>query len=193
MKKYRISTTISPKHAALLKKHAESLDSQQKVLELALECYDDRSRHLPPLSPEDELWLRIGMEVKSACIVQKDALKELLYTADMERLVQYVANEMPIVYVLEYYYQKPLRDCSLKELIEGMVINARASHWLETVDYTDDGDHFTLKITHDLGMNGSLLHKAMCENVFHTYGVKTASKVSERSVFITAYKTRIEK
>lgn len=190
MKKYRISTTISPKYWALLKKHAEDLESQQKVLELALECYDNRSKHIPKLSPEEELWLRIGREVKSACLIQKDALKELLESADIARFGEYIAHEKPVEYVIEYFYQKPLKECSLKEIIDGIVLNTKVSNWFETINYTDDGDHYTLKFTHNLGLNGSKIHKILSESVFNTYGVKIESKVSERSLFMKIFKNQ---
>ncbi len=188
LKKNRVSTTISEKHWALLKKHAEKYSSQQKVLELALECLENNSKQPGPLSPEEELWTRIGCEVKSACIIQKDALKELLRTTDTGRLKEIVASDRPAEYVIEYYYQKPLKECTLKEVVEGIVINGKMAHWFDTINYTDDGDRYTIKITHDMGINNSIVHKILNESVFNTYGVRTESEISERSLFIKVFK-----
>lgn len=188
LKKHRISTTISTKHWELLKKHAAKLETQQIVLELALESLENNSKHNPVQSPEEELWMRIGREVKTACLVQKEGLKELIETADIERVREYATHQKPIEYTIEYFYQKPLKECSLKEVIDGIVVNLKISNWLDTINYTDDGDHYTLKITHSLGLNNSKIFKIVNESVFKTYGVKAESNISEKSVFMKIFK-----
>jgi hypothetical protein len=47
-------------------------------------------------------------------------------------------------YVIEFFYQKPLKECSLKEILDGLVFNAKICHLFDAVNYTDDGDHYTL-------------------------------------------------
>lgn len=187
MKKRRISTTISPKHWELLKKHTAEFETQQKVIEYALERLENGAKHYP-ISKEEEFWRRVGREPMSACLIQKDGLKMLIETADMDRFMEYAANQKPEEYLIEYYYQKSLKECSLKEIMDGIVIIARMSRWLETINYTDDGDHYTLKITHNLGIKNSKMFKIMNESVFKTYGAKTESEISERSLFTKIYK-----
>lgn len=174
----------------MLKKHAGKYQTQQKALELALESFEKDPPQTSPQTPEEELWMRLGREVKSACIIQKEALKELLKTADLERIRELAADQCSMKYVIEYYYQKPLEACSLKEVMEGIVVNGRMSNWFETISYTDDGDCYYLKITHNLGLNNSKIHELLHSSLLKTYGVKTESTISERSLFIKVYKNR---
>jgi hypothetical protein len=58
----------------MLKRLTEKYDTQQKVLELALESLDNNSRRMPILSPEEELWMLCG-KVDSACLSKKMASK----------------------------------------------------------------------------------------------------------------------
>lgn len=187
MKKHRISTTISQKHWGLLKKHVEKYETQQKALERALECLESSSRQSPALTREEKLWVHIS-RTKSACIIQKDYLRMLMKITDIELQKEYVAQYKPVEYTTEYYFQKPLKECSLKEVIDGIVINARISNWYDTVDYTDDDGHYTLKITHSLGLNTSKLVNIAIESVFETYGAKTENTISEKTVFIKIFK-----
>jgi hypothetical protein len=187
MKKYRLSTTISMKHWAILKKLAERYETQQKVLELALELLNN-PRQGRPLTQDEELLLRIG-KAKSSCVVQKDGLRLLMETVDIDRFADYAARQKPLQYVTEVYCQKPLKECSLNEIFEALVINARVSKEYDTIDYSDDGDHLTLKITHDLGLNNSKMLKALHENLFNAYGVRNEYQISERSIFVKVYKT----
>ena len=187
MKKHRISTTISQKHWGLLKKHVEKYETQQKALERALECLESSSRQSPALTREEKLLVHIS-RAKSACIIQKDYLRMLMKIADIELQKEYVAQYKPVEYTTEYYFQKPLKECSLKEVIDGIVINARISNWYDTVDYTDDGGYYTLKITHSLGLNTSKLVKIAIESVFETYGAKTDNTISEKTVFAKIFK-----
>lgn len=172
----------------MLKKHRAEFETQQKVLELALESLENKSKHNPALSPEEELWMRIGREVKTACLIQKEGLKDLIEIIDMKRVIEHTKRNKPIEYAIEYLYQKPLNECSLKEVIEGLVTNSRISNWFDTINYTDDGDHYTLKVTHSMGLNNSKIFKIECDSVFNTYGVKTESNISEKSIFMKVFK-----
>ncbi len=126
--------------------------------------------------------------IPSSCLVQKECLEWLMETADIEKLRKIVAPQKPLVYAIEYYYQKPLKECSLLEIIDGLIINARMSHWFDTVDYKDAGDHYTMNATHSLGLNNSKMLKILQESVFVTYGVKVESTISEKTYFMKIYK-----
>jgi hypothetical protein len=56
---HRISTTISQRHWALLQKHAEKYETQQKALELALESLENSAKQSPVLSQEEKLWMSL--------------------------------------------------------------------------------------------------------------------------------------
>lgn len=190
MKKRRLNTTISSKHWELLKKHAEKFETQQKALEKALESLENNSNNIPAHTPEEQLWIRIGREIKSVCLVEKEFLKLLLETAYTKRMSEYINHHKQLEYFLEYYYQKPLKECSLKEVMEGLVINARTANWFETVNYTNDGSYYTLKITHSLNLNNSIINKLFLERLFRTYGAKIEIEVSERSLFVKVFKSK---
>jgi hypothetical protein len=183
MNKYRINTTISKKHWDLLKKYADTYETQQKVLEQALENLDTRQNKRPALSPEQELVVRY-LEANAGCLIQKDGLVMLLENLKPETVQKYVTCFKPMEYALEYYYQKPLKECQLEEIMEGIIMNARMSHWFDTVDYTDDGDYYTLKITHRLGVNATHLIRTMIESACATFGVPSESTISGKTFFM---------
>ncbi len=189
MKNSRISTTVSSKHWALLNKYAEKYGTQQKALEIALDGLENNnSKPVVTLSPVEEIWMRIGKELNLVCLVQKECLNVILETVDMERIEAYVNEQKPFEYVLEFFYQKPLKDCNLKEIIDGIVINAKICHWFETVNYTDNGDYYTLNGTHDMGLNCSRINLLFVESLLKTYGARIESTISERTMFIKVYK-----
>jgi hypothetical protein len=75
MKKFDIHTTLSPRYYTLLTKYQEKYGTKQKALEEALEALDNRvsDKQNMPLSPEEELWMRVGRELKNVLIIyQKD-------------------------------------------------------------------------------------------------------------------------
>jgi hypothetical protein len=186
----RISTTISTKHSALLKKHAEKYGSQQKALEHALECQENEnnSKTTSKLSPEEEMTIQL-VQLKLACLVEKQALKDIYANMTPEGLLAVTdKHKNSFQYVLEVYYQKPLNECSLKEIIDGAVFNSKLGNCYETVAYTDDGDHYTFNATHGLGLNWSKMNEVFLESLFKSYGVKTKSTISERGIFIKIYK-----
>jgi hypothetical protein len=189
MKKYHVHTTLSPKHHALLKKHTERNETQQKTLELAQETLDNSPSHGTVLSQKEKLWLELS-QVDTNCLIQKDCMKMLMETVDLERFRKYVAEQKPIQYAVEYYNRKPLAESSLIEVIEGMVNSATMSNWFDTVDYTDKGDHYLMKITHSLGLNNSKMMEITNESVFITYGVKTETKISEKTLFMKIFKNQ---
>ncbi len=188
MSKYRVSTTISAKHWELLKKHTAKFATQQKVLEAALESLENHSKQNNALTPEKEIWMRLGTEAKSACSIQRDFLKLLIENANFDWLPAYLASQKPMEYVLESYYQRSLKKCSLREIMDGIILNFRASNWFDTVDYVENDDHYSFAISHSLTLKSSELMLPSLESLFKTYGVRTESEISERGIFMKIYK-----
>jgi hypothetical protein len=188
LKTHRISTTISQKHWELLKKHTEEYETQQKVLELALESLENSSKQSPELTREERTWLT-QRSMKTICSILKDSLKVLLETADIELFKEYLNKYKPLEYTIEYYFQKPLKEMSLKEVLDGVVIMGDMSNWFDTIDYANDGNHYTLLITHSLGLNNSKLNRMGIESLFETYGAKVESTISEKTIFMKIFKT----
>ncbi len=189
MKTHRVSTTISQKHWELLKKHAEKFKTQQKALELALESLENSSKQSPVLNPEEKYWITLKW-ANSLVIVEKTAFKLLIETADIERLNELFIQDKPIEYAIEFYLQKPLKECNLKEFIDGLVISTRITNWFDTIDYTDDGSHYTLRMTHDFGFTLSRLTVMLIESALKTYGVNAESVTSARTIFIKIFKNQ---
>lgn len=175
------------RHATLLKKYIANYETQQKVIEAALDSLDNNQRPMPALSHDEELWLMIG-RARAACAIQKEGYRIMLETVDIERFREYVSRQKPVEFVIEYYCHKPLGECSLVEIMDALVINCRVSNLVDTIDFTDDGDHYTLKMTHDLGINNSIMLTIVHESLFTSYGVKSTCSASERSLFIKVFK-----
>ena len=130
MEKYRLSTTISKKHRDLLKKHLEKYKTQQKVLELALESLENNSnqQHSPAISLEEELQLRIIREMKYTCIFPREFLKILFKFSDVERLYEFIADQQWLEFSVEFQYNKSVKECSLKEIMDGVTNSARMAN-----------------------------------------------------------------
>lgn len=187
MKKHRICTTISIKHWEMLEKYRQNYQTQQKVLETALENMEKAQS--TALSPEMHLWMRIGSELKVICHLHRDIFFELLRTADFGRIEEIITRLKITEYQIIFYYQKPLKECSLKEVMDGIVITTKIGNWLDTINYTDEGSFYTLKATHSAGsINFSKLLKKYFEILFDSYGAKTHCDMSENSLFIKVFK-----
>jgi hypothetical protein len=187
LRKHRISTTISQKHWELLKKNIEKFETQQKTLEFALESLENDSIQSPVLSREEKFWMA-HRTVNTAVFIQKDALRIFYETADVELFKEYVTRHKPTEYVIEYYFQKPLKECSLNEVIEGLVVSTRLSHFFDTIDNVENGGHHTLIFTHSMGMNASKINLMTFESMFKTFGVKVESTISEKTIFMKVFK-----
>lgn len=189
MKKYRLSTTISLKHWALLKKYSDKYETQQNALEHALESLDSSSLMSSQLSEDDKAWLRAGRDLKSILVViPKDMWKVVVETADIERFQEYIAFYKPLVLAIEYYYQKPLNKCSMKEVIECFLIDSRFKNIDDNIDCNDHGDYYELSIVHSFGITLSKMHVITYGNALESYGAKYESNYSDRTVFIKIYK-----
>jgi hypothetical protein len=75
-----------------------------------------------------------------------------------------------------------------REVVEGIIFFGKMAHWFDTGTYTDEGDHYSLKISHSTGVNGSKVNEMLIDSVFKKYGVETDSTISERSIFIKVFK-----
>ena len=185
MKKYRVNTTISKKHHAILKKYTEKYGTQQSVLELALENDSNKSKGL---SKEEQVWMRMYQIKDMLCVLPKDYTVTLFETADLDKIQDYVKNDIPVEFAIEWYYNKPLKECTLKEIIKGVVLNIKMQSTVDTINYTDGGDHYYINMTHGLGIKGAKSLVIMNESVFNSYGVEFESDYSKRSVFFKVYK-----
>ncbi len=190
MFKRRVSTTISAKHWELLKKYTEKYETQQKVLELALESLE-KERQSSVLSPEEQVWLRMR-ELNVFCLLHKDLFRELSRTTDVERFDKLLTRLRLAEYGVVLYNQKPLKECTLKEIMDGLIITTKAGKWLDEIKYTDDGNYYTLRVNHSVvccGIAFSNSFKLYFEDLFKAYGAKTETKISENNLFMKIYKS----
>jgi hypothetical protein len=188
MKNSRISTTISVKHSALLKKYVEKYGTQQSVLEHALENLDNTSQQGPKISREAQVVLRFW-EDKTTRSLHKDLFLMIMGTADLKKIEAYLShNKMLMPYTIEFYYQKPYKELSLTEVLDGLIVISRAGNWYDTYTYSDDGDHYMLKMYHSLGLNGSKFLLMLTENALNACDVSYESTLSERTIFMKVYK-----
>lgn len=189
MKKYRINTTISQDHHAILKKHVEDFGTQQRVLEHALDTLEKKLLPDVVLTPEDKVWLRIGQEIKDLqMFLQKDFIRLLFETADIEKISEYFDKERPTEFSLEWYYSKPLQECTLQEIIDALILKIRIQGGIDTVNCKEEENWYNINMTHNMGINCSRIMVIMHENLFKNYGVKCDSIFSERSVFHRVFK-----
>jgi hypothetical protein len=188
MHKIRISTTISPKHFAILKKHAKEHGTQQKALELALETFDKKALEGSSLSQEESFILRAWRE-KMACVIYKELLSMLIKTADLKQSEDwYNTNTTVMAFMIEFLNQRPFKELSLREVLDDLVTLAKISNFFNRYTYSDEGDHYMLKIYHDYGFNGSKYFLFTVENLFNFCGVKYKSSVSDKTIFVKIYK-----
>ncbi len=187
MQKCRVSTTISLKHWQLLKKYTEKLGTQQKALETALEDLESNLKQSAS-SQEDQAWMRLVCVRKTLSVVQKSLFLEFIKTADPERIVDAIVKLKIPRYAVEWQYEKPLKKCSLKEVMDGVVNTALVVNWLDSINYIDNGSHYLLKMFHSAGINNSIINKAFFENLFEEYGAKIETEISENSLFVKVFK-----
>jgi hypothetical protein len=171
------------KHWEILKKYIEAYGTQQKVLEHALEILDNGSRPDERSSPG-------AMPEGSMAPVRKYAMVMLIESIDLDKIADYMVRVKPTVYALEYYYHKPLKECSLKEVVEGHAVITRVVGLYDSVYYSDEGDHYTFTITHSLGLNGSKMARMANDILFDTYGARSEADISDKGVVQTIYKNK---
>ena len=189
MKKHRISTTISAKHWNLLEKYTERFETQQKALEHVLENFDDEGNN-KVISPEDKLKSKL-IVFKPLCYIHKDIFLELFRTADYKQLCALLISMKIAEYQLIIFYEKPIKDLSLKEVVEGIVVTSRSGNWLETLEYKDDGSCYTIIATHNAkNINFSKMFSIFFDSLFESYGAKTESTETEHSLFMKVFKAQ---
>jgi hypothetical protein len=189
VKKYRLSTTISTKHWSLLNKYSEKYETQQKALERALECLDSSTLMSSLLSEEDKAWLLVGRDLRPQMVlVPKEMCKTWLETVDMDQFPDYVDKFRPMEFVIEYYYQKPLKACTLQEVLDCIILSCKISNNVDIISNADAGDYYELNITHTLGINLSKCHVMVIGSALRSYGVRFEYTLSERTVFFKIYK-----
>lgn len=189
VKKYRLSTTISPKHWSLLKKYTVRYETQQKALEKALENLDNGSMIGNSLSEEDVLWLRMGRDLRPLMvIITRDQCRLWVDTADIDKFEKYADEQRPIEFAIEYIYQKPLKTCSLQEVVDCIVLFIKMVNSADTAVCTDAGDCYEIYICHTMGINNSKMMAIGIEHAIKSYGAKVEVSISERSIFLKVYK-----
>lgn len=189
MKKYRVNTTISQKHHDILKEFSEKYGTQQKTLEHALESLKNNLNHVFELSSDEKLWIRIYREILDInTILPKDLTKKFLENMDVDDFRDYVKNAKPADFAVEWYHNKPLKECTLHEIIEAVILNIKMQSSADTVNFTEKDNCFTITLTHNLGINNSKCLVIMNESVFKSFGANFESDFSERGVFFKVYK-----
>lgn len=189
MKKYRVNTTISQKHYKFLQEQVKKYGTQQRTLEHALEKMDHNSPQTYNLSAEEKHWLRIYQEVKEIItIFPKDFTKVLFETAEIEGFREFIKNMKQTEGALEYYYSKPIKEFSLQEIVDGMMLNINLQGSADTVDCVEEKDHYNIRLTHRLGIFNSQAVVIMYESLFDSYDAKYETYFTERSVFFKLYK-----
>lgn len=189
MKKFHVHTTISPRHREILDKHKIKYVTHQRVLEQALDGLEKDSNGTAR-SADDDARTLFGDKSGMLRLTLKETMNIFIETADIDRFKAYVAERKPAEAVIEYYCQKPLKECSLKEVMDTMVAISRYAYWFDKVIYEDDnGDgRYTLKIYHSSGLNNSKIFEVFFGSLFKAYGADAEIKISDRSLFINVNK-----
>jgi hypothetical protein len=184
---HRISTTIPQNHWELLNKYARKFGTQQKVLELALENLDNNSKKISELTPEEKIWIRLKRE-NVVCVFEKYSFKLLIENANIEPILEYFMQQKLMESSIEYFLWSPLKELSLKEIIDAIISIGKLVNWLDTLDYKDEGNHYLLVITQSSGPNISKLLVTAFESLFKNYGAKAEITFSPMIVFIKVFK-----
>lgn len=191
MRKLRLNTTISQKHWELLDKNVQKHGTQSRVLEAALEALkSELESNEARLPPEKQLLMRVMMEFGGCvCFLHKDLFLELVRTMDFERVTEIVTKlKLPELNVA-FYYQKPIKECSLKEVVDGAVIACKVGNWLQSISCADKGEYYLIEATHGGGcLKCSKLFNLYFENLFNAYGAKTQCTLSEYGLFVKVFK-----
>jgi hypothetical protein len=87
------------------------------------------------------------------------------------------------------HHNKPIKNCSLKEVLDSLINVGRVVNWFDSIDYIDNNSYYTIEIIHSLGINNSKINKVMFEDLFKEYGVKMESEVTDNGIFMKVYKS----
>jgi hypothetical protein len=194
LNKHRINTTISAKHWEILNKHTKNFETQQKVLEAALERLENGSKQNPALSQEEAFWVRIGRDHgHNFCVLHKNIVKECLKFGGFERANK-MANEMNLIETqIVSIYKKRLKECNLKEIMDAIVWLFKIANIFDVIEYKDHSNFYLLSMTHYLNLEGGsqTSFKLLFEKLFEKYGVKTESEITENNFLMKIYKIPI--
>lgn len=186
--KNHLHTTLSDKHFELLNKHKEKFGTQQKVLEAALESLENATKQRSLQMEDEQFWVLTGKGTESACVLHKDALRTLFEGADVKRIIKIITTQKMSEHMVSWYYQKPLKKCTLIEVMNGVIFFLKAAKVADTVSYVDGGDYYTLKMIHNIDIRTSKMFNMFIESLFDAYGLKSESEISEKSLFMNIYK-----
>ena len=141
------------------------------------------------LSKEEKLWIRVGKEIKDILtIFQRDLAKMLLETADMEQYREYIKNVNPAMFAVEWYYNKPLKECTLQEVINALILNIKTQSSADTINCTENDHFYMIHLTHNFGIKASEMLAMMNYMALESYGAKFESNFSERSIMFKVFK-----
>ncbi len=188
MHKNHLHTTLSDKHFELLKKYTEKFGTQQKVLEAALESLENNTKQSSVQSTDEQVWVLTGKGTESACVLHKDAVRTLFEGADVKRIIKLLKTQKMAEHMVSWYYQKPLKKCSLKEVMDGAIFFFKEAKIFDTVNYEDCGNYYILKMIHGLDVKTSKMFNMFIESLFEAYELKTESEISGKSIFMKIYK-----
>ncbi len=190
MRKNRICTTISARHWGLLRKHLEKFMTQQKVLEAALEKLEESSSRDSELRSDEKLWNDMGKELRhNLCIIHKDVIKEVFKSGGFERMAKKSAEMNLMEFQVIFSCKKPLKECNLMEIMEGIVQSYRLVNIFDTIEYEDLGNYYLLIIFYNLDIGTCTMNiMSGFEKLFRKCGVKTESELSENHFFMKIYK-----
>jgi hypothetical protein len=139
--------------------------------------------YFPALTPEQDLALRIYFDLNAPCLIPRESPKTFFDAGDSKKFEEDVARYVPMEHAVEHLYHRPIKELSLREIVDGLVINLRVSpRRLDTVHCSDDGDYYTLKATHSMGPNCSRITHQLCDSLFGRYGAKTEGTIRKRSI-----------
>lgn len=189
MRKYRVNTTISNRHHEILKKQAEKFGTQQSVLEHALDGLEKNNSNQNQLSPDEKLWMKIDSEITDIfTILPKELTKILFETADKNQMEDYFKNAKQVEFAVELYNNKQLKDCSLQEVIDGMIQNIKMQSSTDTLNFKDHREYYTINMTHRLGIKAAHALVIMNESALNSYRAEFESHYSERNIYFKIFK-----
>lgn len=186
--KRRVTTTISEKHYDILKKHAKKYETQQKVLETALDLLEHGAFLNPVPTPLDEMWSRLGRDLKSSTVLlNKPLFEELARSAQEEKIHELLSITKPAEVIVNWYYQKPLKNCNLQEVMAGICLAMETGNWFNAITCLEYDTFFDLNINHSLSLKGSRIFTQYLEDLFEAYGVRVENKISDVNIHMRIF------
>jgi hypothetical protein len=188
MKKYHVHTTLSPRHREILDKYKEKYGTHQKVIEQALDRLDKGPKNVPLPSEKGEIQAQFDDKSGMMRLTLKEIMNIFIETADIDRFKTYTAERKPSEALVEYYCQKPLKECSLKEVMDTLATISQYAYWFDKVIYEDEDDRYMMKIYHSSGLNNSKVFEVIFGSLFKALEADYEIKISDRSLFIKVLK-----